>query len=179
MSGRSCSWTESPRRLPWFGPCGLTVKGSPLPAMFTPRLRRASSTADIGRALASTSPSKNTDPCARAAIGGTKRITVPARPHSTTPPRSMRGVTRSVWFGAPEYVESALMSVPRACSARIIRSVSRERRAPWITDGVEDSAAMTRARFVIDFEPAICTVALKGGRPDSAPSTLTVGADQF
>ena len=46
----------------------------------------APSSGAIGRAYACSSPSKRTVPWASAAIGGTKRITVPARPQSMVPP---------------------------------------------------------------------------------------------
>ena len=49
------------------------------------------SAAPIGRSRARGSPSKRIGPSASAATGGRKRITVPARPQSTGPPRSAAG----------------------------------------------------------------------------------------
>ena len=81
---------------------GWTLKGRVSPSMRAPRSRSASSTAPMGRTRASGSPSKKTVPDAVTATGGTKRMTVPARPQLTEPPVNGCGVTRSVRFGAPE-----------------------------------------------------------------------------
>lgn len=65
-------------------------------------------------------------------------------------------------FGAPEDSEPVRISTPMASRAEIIRSVSRERRAPWIVDGVDDRAAMISARLVMDLDPPMVTVAVTG-----------------
>ena len=90
----------------------------------------------MGRLRAWASPSKSTGPSANAATGGTNRITVPARPQSTSAERSLPGDTRMV---SP----SSSMAVPMARSAFSIRSVSRERSAPTIVDGPDASADKT------------------------------------
>ena len=65
-------------------------------------------------------------------------------------------------FGVPEDLAPERISMPIASSAEIIRSVSRERSAPWIVDGVDDRAAMISARFVMDLDPPMETVAVTG-----------------
>lgn len=72
-------------------PSEVTVKGRVLFSTFTPSVRSASRMLVIGRMRACSSPSKWTGPLAKAATGGTKRITVPARPQSMEPEDSSAG----------------------------------------------------------------------------------------
>ena len=108
------------------------------------------------------SPSKDTDPCDSAAIGGTNRSTVPASPQSTSASRSSApGVTAQ---SSPDVSTSA----PMAASADAIRRVSLDRSARRTTLGPSASAAMTRARFVSDLLPGSETVASTGPRARGA-----------
>src|SRR5699024_9778796 len=147
----------------------------------TPRSARARSTGPIGRCLAAGSPSRLTGPSASAAIGGMNRITVPARPQSTvTSPVTGPGVMCRVlpW-------SLASIVVPSARSAPIIRSLSREERAPRIVVGSLASAASGRARLVSDFDPGIVIVASSGplavgaGQAGSTDSTDSTGSERF
>src|SRR5215217_8784220 len=130
----------------------------------------------MGRAYACWSPSNRTVPSAKAATGGTKRITVPARPQSIVPPalNDVGGVTCH-W--------SALSSMrtPRVRNASLISWVSRASRPPVITDGPVASAAKINARFVSDLEAGRTTVAVIGagasgaahGRSPDTPQILS------
>ncbi|GLY52798.1 hypothetical protein Lesp01_64540 [Lentzea sp. NBRC 102530] len=60
--------------------------------------------------------------------------------------------------------------MPSDVSAFAISTVSRLRNGAWTVDGPSASAASTRTRFVIDFEPGTGTVEWTG--PDA------LGADQ-
>ena len=51
---------------------------------------------------------------------------------------------------------------PMARSAAIMRSVSRLRSAPVMVDGPDANAARMSARFVMDLEPGMVTVAVTG-----------------
>ena len=72
-------------------------------------------------------------------------------------------------------VSSPSTVTPSACSAPIIRSVSRLRSAPLIVDVpcAVASAASTSARLVSDFEPGTVTVACTGPVVDGACQVLT------
>ncbi|CAB5035207.1 unannotated protein [freshwater metagenome] len=62
-------------------PVPHTVNGSvSSPMIDTPSDRKALSVVAIGRTRAPSSPSNETSPVANAATGGTKRMTVPAKP---------------------------------------------------------------------------------------------------
>ena len=167
-SSAETNWLEAEASIttvpPRTRPVPDTVKGrvprSPSSTR-TPRVRRASRTADIGRVRACGSPSKATSPLARAATGGTNRITVPARPQSTVPPRSRLGKTSQS--------SSDVITVdPSVDSAVAISSVSRERRARRTTEGPSDSAASTSARLVSDLEPGSSTRTSTGARANGA-----------
>ena len=166
---------------PLIAPVPWTVNGRevgaapPSVVTRTPRSSRARITGAIGRTRAPASPSSRTGPSARAASGGTNRITVPASPQSIwAGPRRGAGRTRSV---VPP--SSSSMCVPRARNAAIIRSVSRERRAPRIVVGASARAARGSARFVNDFEPGTSTTAPNGADAQGAGqgSALRVGID--
>ncbi|CAB4591043.1 unannotated protein [freshwater metagenome] len=90
----------STRPVPW------TVKGRvprPSSSTSTPNIRRLSIVVAIGRSRAPSSPSKVTDPFARAARGGTNRITVPANPQSiVTPPVRSDDITSNVSAPSPK-----------------------------------------------------------------------------
>lgn len=77
-------------------PVPAMPKGSVRPSTATPRSRRADRMVSTGRARICSSPSTVTVPWASAAIGGTKRMTVPANPQSTCPPVSASGVMVTV-----------------------------------------------------------------------------------
>ena len=106
-----------------------TVKGSaprPASSTSTPRPRRAASTSPTGRLRMCGSPSKATSPSARAATGGTKRITVPARPQSTwAGPRSVPGLT------CPVLAVGVDVGAHRAQRARHQRRVARAQRPAY------------------------------------------------
>ena len=142
---------------PRSAPVPRRVNGSASPSMSAPRSRSASRMVPSGRVRACASPSNSTTPLAIVAAGGRNRMTVPARPQSTAAACHGAGVTRTV---VPS--SSISMPVPRACSAAIIRSVSRLRSVPVDVDGPLASAASTSARLVIDFEPGSSTVACTG-----------------
>src|SRR4051794_632909 len=135
----------------------------------TPSARSASSRPDMGRVRACGSPSKLTVPVARAATGGTKRITVPARPQSTAPAWRSPGLTSQL---GPEVSTSA----PKAVSALAISSVSRERSARRTTDGPSERAASTSARLVSDFDPGSSTRTSTGPRATGAGHRSRRGA---
>jgi hypothetical protein len=61
---------------------------------------------------------------------------------------------------------------PRTCRAAIASSVSRARSPPAITEGPSLSAASTKARLVIDFDPGGRTRALTGPPADGACQVL-------
>ena len=100
----------------------------------------------MGRVRAYSSPSNRTSPRARAATGGTNRITVPASPVSTRAPCMAPGTT--VQPCAPS---STL--TPRARSAPAISWVSRASRGSRSSEGPSLTAPSSRARAVWDFEP--------------------------
>ena len=162
-------------------PCPRTVNGNPSPSISTPSSRNPLSRGAIGRERACSSPSNVTadEPCAdepnaddpRAASGGTKRSTVPARP------QSMRacgpGLSSPLTANS---VPSPLMRRPSVLSAPIIRSVSRLRSAPEMRDGPDctaASAARISARLVIDFDPGTMTVACTGPEAGGAGQWFT------
>ena len=150
--------TRPPRR----EPAPATVNGRLSPVTSAPRARSASRTVAWGRTRAAGSPSNVEVPVASAASGGTKRMTVPARPHSTSAPCRLPGVTtRSVSPGAGGPVGPSIR-VPSAVSAPIIRSVSRLRNVPLSRAGASASAARTRARLVSDLDPGTGTTASTG-----------------
>src|SRR4051794_29126280 len=162
-SSAEMNWLEAEAsmitRPPRTRPRPSTLNGStprPSSSTTTPSPRRPRSTSCMGRDRACGSPSKSTGPSASAATGGTKRITVPARPQWTlTPPWSRAGVT---------FQSSPSLSTPAPIwpSAAAINSVSRERSAWRTTLGPFESAASTRARFVRDLEPGSRTAARTG-----------------
>ncbi len=139
-----------PPRSPSCGPC--TVNGSrPRPPSSTcaPSWRTASTTAPMGRSRARSSPSNSTGEEARAATGGRKRITVPARPQSTrTPPVTGPGrTTQHCSPGrSPRCPPSATSetSAPRLRRASAMRVVSRETSGSRRTEGRSARAATTR-----------------------------------
>ena len=102
------------------------------------------------------SPSNATAPVESPAIGGTNRITVPARPQSTAAsPANGPGRTSQ---SSPEVSTVE----PRAVSAEAISSVSRERSARRTTEGRSAIAASTSARLVSDLLPGRETTASTG-----------------
>ncbi len=112
----------------------------------------------IGRSRAYGSPSNWITPSASAATGGTKRITVPARPQSTLAgPLSEPGVTVTV-------VPLSLMPTPSETRADRIRAVSRAASRPVSWDGPSAIAARMSARLLIDFDPGTVI------RPVTGPS---------
>jgi hypothetical protein len=129
------------------------VNGKPDPETSTPRDRSESTVVFIGLDLAARSPSKETFPLARAAIGGTKRITVPANPQSICAgPAIGFGVIRSE-LG----VDS--ISDPRLLRASIIKLESLDSRGFRISLGPEARAERTNSRLVRDLEPGMLTLA--------------------
>ena len=147
-----------------------SASGASTQSTCTPSCRRPSSTGPIGRWRACGSPSKANSPGNRAARAGTKRITVPARPHSMLTLRASRtpdgspgseksnGVTcRSGPKG--ESVGTSSTPAPRRRNASIMRAESRECRGARRYEGESARAARSKYRFVSDFEPGICTVA--------------------
>jgi hypothetical protein len=91
------------------------------------------------------------------ARGGTKRITVPAKPQSMVVEASrVAGVTVGLVVFAPE------MFAPRLRRASIIKLLSRETRAPAKVVGSEAKAAKTSSRLVSDLDPGSATVAASG-----------------
>jgi hypothetical protein len=138
-------------------PLPCTVKGSAFPSIEAPRWRSASSTVSMGRSLALGSPSKRTSPSASTAAGGTNRITVPARPQSTSAcPVSPACGPMTTWS------PPSSTGTPSARSASIISLLSRLRSAPVSVPPPSASAASNSARLVIDFEPGTATVAVTG-----------------
>ena len=114
------------------------------------------STSPTGRLRMWASPSKATRPVESPATGGTNRITVPARPQSTSASRSkLPGVTVQ---SSPEVSTAE----PRAVRAEAISAVSRERRARRTTEGRSAIAASTSARLVRDLEPGSVIVRSTG-----------------
>ena len=147
--------TAPPRRPG--SPVILNGRPAELPPTVAPSPANAPSSGCIGRPYACRSPSNGTSPSARAAIGGTNLITVPARPQSTVPPAENRsgGVTS-------QRSPCSSIVTPSVRSASRIRAVSRASSPPVIADGPLDNAASTRARLVSDLEPGMVTVALTG-----------------
>ena len=160
---------SSTTRPPVTDPLPWTTKGSvprPSSSTRTPRPRRASIEADMGRTRACGSPSKGTGSLQRAATGGRKRMTVPARPQSMgRPPRRAAGVTSQ---SVPDPGVDVASSIPAPSwrSAWAMSSVSRERRGRRSREVPEASAAMTRKRLVRDLLPGSVTVPSR--RPDAA-----------
>ncbi len=157
-SSAETNWLEADASMttlpPGTRPFPSTVNGSARrspSSMAMPRPRRPSSTAPIGRVRACGSPSKVTGPSASAATAGTNRMTVPARPQSTTAgPRSGPGVT-------VQSLPVLSTATPRLRSAPAMRSVSRERSAPRTTEAPSETAASSNARLVSDLEPGSVT----------------------
>jgi hypothetical protein len=140
-------------------PLPCTRNGRPSPSSATPSPRIASSSGEIGLALACSSPSKVTTSAPSAATGGTKRSTVPARPQSMVAPGA-----GPIAPPTDRSVREPSTVTPRVRRAPIIRSVSRLRSAPLMVDFpcAVASAASTSARLVCDFEPGTVTVACTG-----------------
>src|SRR5690242_6790159 len=139
------------------------IRPVPPSSICTPSARSASRMTPIGRSRAYSSPSNATTPSASAATGGTNRITVPARPQSTSAgPLSEPGVTVTV-------VPLSLMPTPRDTSADRMREVSRAVSRPVRCDGQSARAARMSARLLIDFDPGTVT------RPETAPSARGAG----
>src|SRR5699024_1676900 len=106
---------------------------------------------------------------ASAATGGTKRMTVPARPQSMCPPVNwVGGVIRTV-AAAPSELKISTPT-PRVRSASSMRFGSGPLRVLGVVAGPWASAARTSARLVMDLDPGTGTVAVTG--PDA------VGAGQ-
>jgi hypothetical protein len=156
------STTEPPRTAPV--PC--TMNGAASPLTSTPSERRADSIAPIGRSLIRGSPSKRTTARLSAATPGRNRMQVPELPTFTSTSESSSatpGVTR-------QPVLSTEISQPRTSSAAMASEVSRASSPPMMTEGSSLSAASTRARLVIDFDP--------GGRTSALTGPVAVGACQ-
>src|SRR6478735_2947097 len=157
-----------------------TANGRASPSTPTPRVRRAPRISPIGRLRMCASPSNETTPVDSPAIGGTKRITVPANPQSTVASRSNApGVTTQ---SSP----AVSTADPSDVSAAAISEVSRERSARRTTDGPSETAARTRARLVSDLLPGSETTASTGWAARGAgqgsgtsltPRTLSASAD--
>src|SRR5690554_5277465 len=135
----------------------------------------------IGRRREASSPSNDTGPSARAATGGTNRITVPARPQSMkVPPASSPGVmSRSGPYG-PWLVSS--MITPSARNAWIISAVSRECSGERRIDVSFARADSTSSRFVSDFDPGSDSCAFSGADAVGAahgPSATTSTRSSF
>src|SRR4051794_22594243 len=146
--------TRPPRTLP----APRTVKGRRSPSTTTPRDLSAVSTSPTGRARMWGSPSNATGPSASPATGGTNRVTVPARPQSTSVcPVRRPGVTAQ---SSPE----VSTGTPSDVRASAISRVSRDRRAPRTTAGASASAPSTRARLVSDLLPGSDTSPCTGPR---------------
>ena len=62
----------------------------------------------------------------------------------------------------PDDESLSSMLTPMARKAAIMRSVSRLRSAPVMVEGHDASAARMSARFVMDLEPGMVTVAVTG-----------------
>ena len=69
---------------------------------------------------------------------------------------------------------SVAISVPSARNPAIISRVSRASSQPEIRLSPDASAASTSARLVIDFDPGICTDAVKGRSQCGAAQISTV-----
>ena len=141
-------------------------------SMSTPSARRAPRISPIGRR--GRAGRRRTRPCpsARAATGGTKRITVPASPQSTVAgPRSGAG-RHPRWR---RRVRST--STPSDCSAcdhqRVSRASSGRCRC---CDGPSAIAARRSARLVIDFEPGTARRRATGRRLPSALASTSTGS---
>ena len=157
------SITSSP---PTTEPLPLRVNGSePVAASSTstPSARSEEMVVCIGRLRAAASPSKVTSPVARVAIGGTKRITVPARPQlMVAGPSSGFGETSR----SPLLFWS--MRVPSERSASIISAESRECSGEVRRVWSAARALRTSSRLVSDFEPGSGTVACSGAAATGA-----------
>ena len=143
-SSAETNWLEaeaSRRARPPVSAPPTTVNGTPAPVRSTwaPSATRTSSRGAIGRARACSSPSKTVAPSARAARGGTKRITVPASPQSTLPPPRRRPGSRCHAAGS-----ASSTATPSARSAPTMREVSRETSGSLMTEGPSARAASTR-----------------------------------
>ena len=142
--------------------------GSARQSVRAPSAARASSRGPSGRRRAASSPSKTTGASASAASGGTKRMTVPARPQSTCPvPSGPVATCRGSGAGNARRRDRPPASLKRAPSvsrAASMRPVSREGGTPVIVVGPSATAASRRAREVRDFDPGRATVASRGPR---------------
>ena len=150
---------------PRTAPVPRMVKGSdPAPASSTatPSAASAPSTSPTGRLRMCSSPSKETEPVESPAIGGTKRITVPASPQST-----WASAVKAAGLTSQSSDEVSTRA-PRAVSPSAIRSVSRERSAWPMTEGPSASAARMSARLVSDLLPGSDTVRSTGVRARGA-----------
>ncbi len=130
-------------------PPPLTVNGRvPRPSSSTvrPSARSASMMPAIGRSRARGSPSMVTGPSARAASGGTNRMTVPARPESTLVSPLSEAVPSSRVGGVMSRSPpgSSSMTTPSARSPSIMSALSREWSGERSVVGLSASAARTR-----------------------------------
>ena len=131
----------------------------------TPRPARASIMVPMGRLRACGSPSKRDSPRRSAATGGTKRMTVPARPQSI----AVSAAAASMLIGtisrsgpkAPSPGTSVTVA-PNCRRASIISAESRECRGARSREGPSARAASTRYRLVRDLDPGTVTVASTG-----------------
>src|SRR5699024_12636853 len=105
-----------------------------------------------------------------AATPGIKRITVPASPASTVMSPVVVCISIGVTFRTVGSPSTWVNCAPKAVSASIIRSVSRETKTPRSCEGLSAKAASTRCRLVNDFDPGSVTVAFTGA--------VVNGADQ-
>ena len=153
----------------WLDPVASTVaepprmgpvieNGSSSPSTVAPSWRRPSRMGWMGRALACSSPVKRVVPFARAATGGTNRMTVPASPQSiwAAARTGLAGRTFQV-----RWSESS-MTAPSALSASRISCESRASSGPVMVPGPLAIDASSRARAVADLEPGTTTRARSG-----------------
>src|SRR6478735_341846 len=145
----------------------------------TPRPARASMMVPMGRLRACGSPSKRDSPRRSAATGGTKRMTVPARPQSI----AVSADAGSMLIGtisrsgpkAPSPGTSVTVA-PNCRRASIISAESRECRGARSREGPSARAASTRYRLVRDLDPGTATVASTGRAAKGAGQCVPASA---
>ncbi len=174
-SSPDTSWEEADASTvtspPASDPVPRTVNGmAPRPpsSMTAPSSRRALMIAPTGRWEARGSPWNSVATLARAATGGTNRITVPAFPTSTRAPLAAQpGDTRqAVAPSLPPSPEAPVSTVaPSARRAPAISRVSRASSGLRMLAGPVARAASTRARLVMDFDPGTRSRAWTGPAP--------------
>src|SRR5882672_577899 len=120
--------------------------------MRAPRLRSASTRSPIGRSCMRATPDSRYSPPQSASTAVSGRNAVPALPSCSSADLTGKAPP------APRTVASGAMRTPRRPSASSITRVSSESSRSWIFVSPCDSAARSRTRLEMLFDPGILTV---------------------